>query len=154
MKKTVFCKILEVPDFFWTWNFQGMFLTFHSTISESLNKILRQKIYQKKINIKKYSFSQIFEWSWIFFEKPSREFRALIVRNFHAKNHVTTMYQTRENRVCPKAARACPNPRTLNILRTGFFVKAVYVSCPCSKELSCKKSRKSLERFLRKTFNY
>ena len=35
---------------------------------------------------------------------------------------VTNMYQTGENRVCPKAARACPNPRMLHILRTGFFL--------------------------------
>ena len=35
-----------------------------------------------------------------------------------------------------------------------FFGKtAVYVSCPYSDELSCKKSRKSLEPFLRKTGN-
>ena len=35
---------------------------------------------------------------------------------------VTTMYQTGENRVCPKAARARPNPRRLDILRTNFFL--------------------------------
>ena len=35
---------------------------------------------------------------------------------------VTTMYQTGENRVCPKAARACPNPGRLDILRTNFFL--------------------------------
>ena len=35
---------------------------------------------------------------------------------------VTTMHQTGENRVCPKAARACPNPRRLDILRTNFFL--------------------------------
>ena len=31
---------------------------------------------------------------------------------------------------------------------------AVYVSCPYSKELSCKKLEKSLEPFLRKTGDY
>ena len=35
---------------------------------------------------------------------------------------VTNRYQTGENRVCPKAARACPNPRRLNILRTNLFL--------------------------------
>ena len=35
---------------------------------------------------------------------------------------VTTMYQTGENGVCPKAAQACPNPRRLHILRTNFFL--------------------------------
>ena len=34
-----------------------------------------------------------------------------------------------------------------------FWKTAVYVSCPYSKELSCKKLRKSLEPFLRKTGN-
>ena len=35
-----------------------------------------------------------------------------------------------------------------------FFGKtAVHVSCPYSKELSCKKSKKSLEPFLKKTGN-
>ena len=64
------------------------------------------------------------------------------------------------------------NPQTknlpiifLNIKKKQFFVKfwmiliffgktAVYDSCPYSKELPCKKSRKSLEPFLRKTGNY
>ena len=32
------------------------------------------------------------------------------------------MYQTGENWFCQKAARACPNPRMLNILRTNFFL--------------------------------
>ena len=32
------------------------------------------------------------------------------------------MYQTGKNRVRPKAARACPNPGRLDILRTNFFL--------------------------------
>ena len=35
---------------------------------------------------------------------------------------VINMYQTGENLVCPKAARACPNPGRLDILRTNFFL--------------------------------
>ena len=46
-------------------------------------------------------------------------------RLFHTSHNmqyqVTTMYQTGENGVCPKAARACPNPRSLHILRPHFF---------------------------------
>ena len=34
---------------------------------------------------------------------------------------VTTMYLTGDIGVCPKAARACPNPRGLHILRPHFF---------------------------------
>ena len=35
---------------------------------------------------------------------------------------VTTMYLTGDIGVCPKAARACPNPGSLDILRTNFFL--------------------------------
>ena len=35
---------------------------------------------------------------------------------------VTSMYQTGDIGVCPKAARACPNPTSRHILRTNFFL--------------------------------
>ena len=54
--------------------------------------------------------------------KLCRLFHTIIICNYHNMQYqVTTMYLTGENRVCPKAARACPNPRRLHILRTGFF---------------------------------
>ena len=55
-----------VPEIFWTWNFHQLFLTFQIIISERLNKILRQKIYQKnfgmikKTHIRNYWMNQIF----------------------------------------------------------------------------------------------
>ena len=44
---------------------------------------------------------------------------------------VNRMYQTRENGVCPNAARACPNPIRLNIWRTAltiFMIFSVWVA--------------------------
>ena len=38
-------------DFFWTLNFQGLFFTILSTISESFRKIKFQKIWQKNFKV-------------------------------------------------------------------------------------------------------
>ena len=61
-----------VPEFFWTWNFQGMFLTLYSTISESLKKILRQKIYQKNFLMIKNTVFLKFLDDPVFFWKNRR----------------------------------------------------------------------------------
>ena len=66
------------PDFSQTWNFHQLFLTFQITISESLGKILRQKIYQKIFGIiKKTVFLKILNDPDFFWKNPLVSFEPL-----------------------------------------------------------------------------
>ena len=57
-----------------------------------------------------------------FAQKLPKNINCYLLMSSIMQNQVTTMCQSGENGVCPKAARACPNPRRLDILRTNFFL--------------------------------
>ena len=59
------------PDFSRTWNFQGLFLTILSTISEVFETFYRQLIEKWSKNHQKIHIFEIIEWTRFFIKNPA-----------------------------------------------------------------------------------